>query len=280
MRRYHKRTYRMPLTSNTNTGGLSVRNLHKTYPPDIVALKDVSLELAAGTFTAIIGPSGCGKTTLLKIAAGIESYQHGEVLFAGERIAGNTSWKRSVIYQDVRLFPWLTAQANVAFALESKGLPKAEARRQAADWIKRQGLEAHADAYPAELSGGMRQKIGVCRVLANEPELILCDEPFSALDWTARESLQLELLHYWYDQRKTVIFVTHNVEEAVYLAQRVVLMSARPGVIKEIVDVPLPEERWNVRRESPELLEVARYVNNHIADEVRKAKEAELEVGY
>ena len=270
----------MTSITNATKGGLSVRNLHKTYPPDIVALKTVSLELEAGTFTAIIGPSGCGKTTLLKIAAGIESYQHGEVFFAGERIAGNTSWKRSVIYQDVRLFPWLTAQANVAFALESKGLPKAEARKQAADWIKRQGLEAHADAYPAELSGGMRQKIGVCRVLANEPELILCDEPFSALDWTARESLQLELLHYWYDQRKTVLFVTHNVEEAVYMAQRVVLMSARPGVIKEIVDVPLPEERWDVRRESPELLEVARYVNNHIADEVRKAKEAELEVGY
>ncbi|MEI7769123.1 MAG: ABC transporter ATP-binding protein [Chloroflexales bacterium] len=261
-------------------GGLSVRNLHKTYPPDIVALKNVSLELLAGTFTAIIGPSGCGKTTLLKIAAGIERYQHGEVSFAGERIVGNTSWKRSVIYQDVRLFPWLSARDNVAFALESKGLPKAEARRRATEWIARQGLQDHADAYPAELSGGMRQRIGVCRVLANEPELILCDEPFSALDWTARAFLQLELLHYWYDQRKTVLFVTHNVEEAVYLAQRVVLMSARPGVIKEIVDVPLPEERWAVRRDSPQLLEVAQYVNNHIADEVRKAKEAELEVGY
>ena len=262
---------------------IRIRNLTKNYYSDgrtIAALDDVDLTIPANRIFTLLGPSGCGKTTLLKIAAGIESYQHGEVFFAGERIAGNTSWKRSVIYQDVRLFPWLTAQANVAFALESKGLPKAEARKQAADWIKRQGLEAHADAYPAELSGGMRQKIGVCRVLANEPELILCDEPFSALDWTARESLQLELLHYWYDQRKTVLFVTHNVEEAVYMAQRVVLMSARPGVIKEIVDVPLPEERWDVRRESPELLEVARYVNNHIADEVRKAKEAELEVGY
>jgi NitT/TauT family transport system ATP-binding protein len=268
------------MKSETSTGGLSVRNLHKAYPPDIIALRDVSLELRAGEFTAIIGPSGCGKTTLLKIAAGIESYQRGEVSFAGERIAGNTSWKRSVIYQDVRLFPWLTARDNVAFALESKGLPKAEARRRASEWIARQGLQDHADAYPAELSGGMRQRIGVCRVLANEPELILCDEPFSALDWTARESLQLELLHYWYEQRKTVLFVTHNVEEAVYLAQRVVLMSARPGVIKEIVDVPLPEERWEVRRDSPQLLDVARYVNNHIADEVRKAKEAELEVGY
>ncbi|MEI6180057.1 MAG: ABC transporter ATP-binding protein [Chloroflexales bacterium] len=266
--------------STSTSGGLVVRNLHKTYPPDIVALRDVSLALAPGTFTAIIGPSGCGKTTLLKIAAGIETYQHGEVFFAGERIAGNTSWRRSVIYQDIRLFPWLTAQANVVFALESKGLPKAEARRQAAQWIERQGLQPYADAYPAELSGGMRQKIGVCRVLANMPELVLCDEPFSALDWTARESLQLELLRYWYEQRKTVLFVTHNVEEAVYLAQRVVLMSARPGVIKEIVDVPLPEERWSVRRDSPQLLAVAQYVNNHIADEVRKAQAAEQEVGY
>lgn len=270
----------MTTISDPAAGGLSVRNLYKTYPPDIVALHNVSLELRPGEFTAMIGPSGCGKTTLLKIAAGIENYQRGEVVFAGERIASNTSWKRSVIYQDVRLFPWLTAQANVVFALESKGLPKAEARRLAAQWIERQGLQAYADAYPAELSGGMRQKIGVCRVLANEPELILCDEPFSALDWTARESLQLELLHYWYEQRKMVLFVTHNVEEAVYLAQRVVLMSARPGVITEIVEVPLPEERWTVRRDSPQLLEVARYVSNHIADEVRKAQVAEQEVGF
>lgn len=268
------------MTTTSTSGGLTVRNVHKTYPPDIVALRDVSLELQPGEFTAIIGPSGCGKTTLLKIAAGIERYQRGEVWFAGEHIAGNTSWKRSVIYQDIRLFPWLTAQANVAFALESKGLPKIEARQLAAQWIARQGLQAHAEAYPAELSAGMRQKIGVCRVLANEPELILCDEPFSALDWTARESLQLELLRYWYEQRKSVLFVTHNVEEAVYLAQRVVLMTARPGVIKEIVDVPLPEERWTVRRDSPQLLEVARYVDNHIADEVRKAQLAEQEVGY
>ncbi|EFO79995.1 ABC transporter-related protein [Oscillochloris trichoides DG-6] len=268
------------MTTSLPPAGLSVRHLHKIYPPDIVALYDVNLELPLGEFTAIIGPSGCGKTTLLKIAAGIETYQQGAVAFAGEAIAGNPSWKRSVIYQDVRLFPWLSAQANIAFALESKGIPKAEAQQQAREWIVRQGLEAYADAYPAELSGGTRQKIGVCRVLASQPDLVLCDEPFSALDWNARESLQHDLLHYWYEQRKSVLFVTHNVEEAVYLAQRVVLMSARPGVIKEIVDVPLPDERWTVRRDSPQLLDIARYVNNHIADEVRKAQLLEQELGY
>ena len=126
----------------------------------------------------------------------------------------------------------------------------------------------------------MQQRVAIARAIVNEPELLLADEPFGGLDRITRESLQLELLHYWYEQRKTVLFVTHNVEEAVYLAQRVVLMSARPGVIKEIVDVPLPEERWSVRRDSPQLLAVAQYVNNHIADEVRKAQAAEQAVGY
>lgn len=258
---------------------LSVRNLHKIYPPDIYALQGVNFEMRRGEFTAIIGPSGCGKTTLLRIAAGIETYQHGEVFFESQRVSGTTSWRRSVIYQDIRLFPWLTAQENLVFALESKGVPKFDAKQKAANWIASQGLQAYADAYPSELSAGIRQTIGVCRVLANDPDLILCDEPFSALDWTARESLQMTLLRYWYDQRKTIMFVTHNVEEAVYLAQKVVLMTARPGVIKEVVDIPLPEKRWTVRRDSPQLLDIARYIDNHIAEEVRKAEEVELALG-
>ncbi|MBI5167177.1 MAG: ABC transporter ATP-binding protein [candidate division NC10 bacterium] len=233
-----------------------------------------------GEFVSIIGPSGCGKTTLLKILAGIEDYQEGEVYFEGNRIFSNSDWRRSVIYQDIRLFPWMTARENIYFALENKDLGRKEAREVAERWMRVMEIDGFADNYPAQMSAGMRQKVGVCRVLASDPDLVLCDEPFSALDWTTREFLQWEILEYWQKNKKSVLFVTHNVMEAVYLAQRVVCMTARPGVVKEIVEIDLDRARWNVPRDSKKVLEASRYVARLIEEEVAKASQMERELGY
>lgn len=260
---------------------LSARGLRKVYPPDILALRKLDLDIRQGEFVSIIGPSGCGKTTFLRIVAGLEDYQEGEVWFEGERMASQRpSWRRSVIYQDIRLFPWLTVRGNLEFALRNKGLKPREIRETVNQWLESFQLEEHAHQYPGELASGLRQKVAVCRVLATGPDIILCDEPFSALDWTNREFLQNILLQYWHRTRKTVVFVTHNIEEAVYLAQRVVCMTARPGAIKETLEVPLPEERWKVHRDDPKVLELARRVGGLIQEEVEKARRVELEVGY
>ncbi len=259
---------------------LSVKDLRKIYPPDILALDGLDFQIRQGEFVSVIGPSGCGKTTLLKILAGIEGYQKGDVYFEGKRILGNPDWRRSVIYQDIRLFPWMTALENVLFALENKGLGRKEAIEVARKWTRVMEIDGFANHYPAQMSAGMKQKVGVCRVLASDPDLILCDEPFSALDWTTREFLQREILSYWHEKRKTVLFVTHNVSEAVYLAQRVICMTARPGIVKETVRINLDKERWNVPRDSKEVLEASRYVARLIEDEVARASLMERELGY
>lgn len=262
------------------TSSVLVRDVRKVYPPNIVALDGLSLEVREGEFVSLIGPSGCGKTTLMRIIAGLEDYQEGAVFFNSEPIRSNASWRRSVIYQDIRLFPWMKVRENVMFALRCKGLPLDEAQASARYWIDALRLTSFTDKYPRELSAGVRQKVGLCRVLANSPDLIMCDEPFSALDWPTREFLQIQLLRYWHEHRKTVIFVTHNVEEAVFLAQRVICMTARPGLVKETVCVPLPEARWEVPRDAPELLEVSQHVAALIQDEVARAQKVEKEVGY
>jgi len=259
---------------------LKVKEVTKVYFPDIWALDKVSLDVYEGQMIALIGPSGCGKTTLLKITAGIEGYQHGEVLFKGQRINRNYDWRRSVIYQDIRLFPWMTASENVYFGLENKGLPKQEARKVGNEWIRSIGIEDLANKYPGQLSPGQKQMVAVARVLALDPDLVLCDEPVSNLDWRTREYLQTQILKYWYERKKTVIFVTHDIEEAVYMSQAVYCMSVRPGRMKEVVKVDLDEQRWKVRRDDPKVLELASRVSNILADEIRKGRELEVKVGY
>jgi NitT/TauT family transport system ATP-binding protein len=259
---------------------LKAEKLTKIYPPDIWALDNVDLEVDRGSFVSIIGPSGCGKTTFLKITAGLEGYQEGDLYFDGERIYRNTDWRRSVIYQDVRLFPWMTARENVYFGLENTGLSMDEVKNLGNHWLKTLGAQGFADKYPAELSEGQKQMIAMTRVLALDPTLVLCDEPFSSLDWSTRSTLQEELERYWYEKKKTVIFVTHDIEEAVYLAEKVICMSARPGKIKEIVKVKLPKKRWEVPRNHPMVLKYASRISDILSEELRKGRELEKEEGY
>ena len=259
---------------------LSAEDVTKVYPPDIWALDKLSLDISDGKFVSMIGPSGCGKTTFLKIVAGIERYQEGEVLFKGSKVFGTYDWRRSVIYQDIRLFPWMTAMENVNFALENKGLSRGEVKKIGNEWMDLIGINRFADKYPSELSEGQRQMIGVTRVLALDPTIVLCDEPFSSLDWHTRNYLQIQLLKYWHKNKKSVLFVTHDIEEAVYLSQEVLVMSARPGKIKEAVKINLSDKRWEVQRDHPKVIKNASYIADILAEELKKGRKLEKEEGY
>jgi sulfonate transport system ATP-binding protein len=194
----------------------------------IDAIDDVTLEVADGEFVCIVGPSGCGKSTLLNLVAGLEHADRGEVLVDG-RPVGEPGPDRAMLFQEPSLFPWMSVERNVEFALELSGRPKSDRRTTARAWLDTVHLSRFADAQPHELSPGMRQRAALARALACQPRVLLADEPFGALDAQAREILQRELQSVWLETRNTFLFVTHNVREAVFLADRVVLMSARPG---------------------------------------------------
>jgi NitT/TauT family transport system ATP-binding protein len=208
----------------------------------VQALQDVSFDVSDGEFVCIVGPSGCGKTTLFRIIAGLESATDGEVYLSGQRVEEPTA-DMGVVFQEYHLFPWRTVRGNVAFGLEENGTPAAERRERVDRLIDLVGLEGFADSYPKELSGGMKQRVAIARALAVDPDLLLMDEPFGAVDAQTREMLQDELLDIWRETEKTVLFVTHDVEEAVKLADRVVVMAKEPGRIRETVDVDLPRPR-------------------------------------
>ncbi len=255
-------------------------NLTKVYPPDIWALDNCNIDIIREKFISIIGPSGCGKTTFLKIVAGLEDYQEGDVSFEGQQILKTTDWKRSVIFQDVRLFPWMTAKENVYFSLENKGTSKDEIKRISNKWMKMFGIDEFADKYPSEISEGQKQMTATARVLALDPPVVLCDEPFSSLDWNTRNMLQRALLKYWDEKKKTVVFVTHDIEEAVFLSQEVLCMSARPGKIIETVKIDLPRKRWEVNRTSPKLLKYASSISDILEEELKKGRQLEKKDGY
>lgn len=226
---------------------LVIRELTKTYydlytGQHVTAVQDVSLELREGEFVSIVGPSGCGKTTLLNVIAGFIPPTRGEVLLDGRRVQGPGP-DRGVVFQSFALFPWKTVLENVAFGLKMRGLDRAERERIAREHIALVGLVGSEGQYPHELSGGMQQRVGVARVLANHPEVMLMDEPFASVDAQTRMTLQEELTRIWEAKRPTVLFVTHDVDEAVFLANRVVVLSARPARVREVVPVDLPRPR-------------------------------------
>lgn len=236
--------------------GLMIRNVSKTYfdlyaGQHVTAIDDVSLEIRNGEFVAILGPSGCGKTTLLNIVAGFIPPTRGEILLNGRRIQGPGP-DRGVVFQSFALFPWKTVLDNVGFGLKMRGMAKAERDRIAREYIELVGLEGFEHRHPHELSGGMQQRVGVARVLANHPDLMLMDEPFASVDAQTRMTLQEELTRIWEAKQPTILFVTHDVEEAVFLAHRVVVLTPRPGHVREIVSVELPRPRtWQVLIEAP-----------------------------
>jgi NitT/TauT family transport system ATP-binding protein len=223
-------------------------------------LEDVGFTADAGDFICLLGPSGCGKTTLLNIIAGFVHPTQGQVLFNGKPIKGPGP-DRGVVFQDPTLFPWLTATENIAFGLINMGIGEPERQTRIAEGLRLIGLEAYAHAYPHELSGGMRQRIALARVLVLEPKALLMDEPFSALDAISRERLQDELLEIWQRRRIPVIFVTHNADEAAYLADRIIIMGPPPRSVRAIIPVTLPRPR---SRSSEALCNLALALRQHL----------------
>jgi NitT/TauT family transport system ATP-binding protein len=232
---------------------ITVDRVHKTFPvkgADFTALGDVSLKVADNEFVTIVGPSGCGKTTLMNILAGLETPTRGRALVGDRPIAGPGP-DRGVIFQQYALFPWLTVRKNVEFGLRTAGVSRAERRDRAEHFIDLVGLHDFADALPRTLSGGMKQRCAIARAYAVNPSILLMDEPFGAVDALTRVRLQEQLLQTWSQEKRTVVFITHDVDEAVFLANRVVVMAARPGRIVDTVEVDLPYPRNEELRLSP-----------------------------
>jgi NitT/TauT family transport system ATP-binding protein len=219
-----------------------VRKTFSTGGREVVALDGIDLELAPGEFVCLLGPSGCGKSTLLNAVAGFSPPTSGRILAAGREVS-SPGPDRAMVFQEYALFPWMTVAENVAFGLEVKGAPAAEIRTIVDAWLGKLGLSDFRDRFPKDLSGGMRQRVAIARVLAIDPPVLLMDEPFGALDALTRRNLQDELLRIWSGSGKTVLFVTHGIEESIYLADRVVVMTYRPGAVKEVVPVDLPRPR-------------------------------------
>jgi ABC-type nitrate/sulfonate/bicarbonate transport system ATPase subunit len=227
---------------------LAIRNVGKTFPgvsrqaPPTVALRPVSLDVADNDFITVLGPSGCGKSTLLRLVAGLEEPSTGEILLDDVPIRGPGA-DRGVVFQSYTLFPWLTVRRNICFGLREKGVSFSEQREISDRFIARMGLQGFEDHYPKQLSGGMQQRVAIARALANDPKILLLDEPFGALDNQTRLLMQELLLDTWEAARKTVLFVTHDIDEAIFMANRVVVFSARPGRIKCEVVTDLPHPR-------------------------------------
>ncbi|WP_407159117.1 ABC transporter ATP-binding protein [Bradyrhizobium sp. STM 3557] len=235
-----------PLKPSPRAGAIEVRSVSqvfKTATQEVVALSDVSLEIKPGRFVVLVGPSGCGKSTLLMMMAGLQRPGSGTIRINGAPIEKPDPNRVGVVFQEASLFPWLTAEDNVEFPLALRGIPKAERRAKAEEALKLVGLEGFGKRHPHELSGGMKQRVSIARGLVQDPPVLLMDEPFAALDEQTRMTMGDELLRIWAATGKTVVFVTHSLTEAVYLADEVVVMSARPGRIVDTLQVPLPRPR-------------------------------------
>jgi NitT/TauT family transport system ATP-binding protein len=233
-----------------------IENLRKVFfhnEQETAALGGVSFNVNDKEFVAIVGPSGCGKTTLLQIIDGLIKPSGGKVLIDGKSVTG-PGRDRGMVFQEYSLFPWLTVKQNIAFGLEIGGFHQEKTVKK---WIKTMGLEGFENSYPYMLSGGMKQRVAIARVFAYDPDVLLMDEPFGALDAQTRLSLQIHLLKIWSEVKKTVLFVTHSIEEAVFLADRIVVLTSRPGRVKKIIKVDLPRPRWQYGATlSPELIEI------------------------
>ena len=252
---------------------LEVEGLCKSYRTpngqDMPVLKDVSFTAAAGEFVAIVGPSGCGKTTFLRVLDGLAGADGGSIALDGRPIAGPGP-DRGFVFQSDSLLPWRTVADNIGFGLELQRRDRATARRMVSDLVRLVGLEGFERYYPHQLSGGMRQRVNLARALAIDPGVLLMDEPFAALDAQTRELMQAELLRIWAEAHKTVVFITHQIDEAVYLADRVVVFSARPSVVKATITVDIPRPRPLSAKRQPAMLSRVDEIWRLIEEEVRR----------
>jgi NitT/TauT family transport system ATP-binding protein len=230
---------------------IAIEGVSKVYKPDspapVRALEETSLEVAGGRFVCIVGPSGCGKSTLLSMVAGLIRPSSGSIRVAGAPVTGPGP-ERGLVFQEYGLFPWLTVRGNIGFGLSCRGVAAAEREAVVDKYVKLTGLAGFENRYPSELSGGMKQRVAIGRTLANNPRVLLMDEPFGAVDALTRESLQDELLNLWKVEKKTILFVTHSMMEAAYLADEIVLLRARPGRVFATLTVPLEHPRRRTDR--------------------------------
>lgn len=249
---------------------IKVRNLEMVYRGrsprrgDVAALQQVNFDVYENEIATIIGPSGCGKTTLLFLIAGLLEPTDGEILVDGERVAGSSS-QRAVIFQQDAVFPWLTVFGNIEYGLKLKGTPFSERKKIVSHYIDLVGLSEFEDAYPKELSGGMRKRVDIARCYAINPAILLMDEPFGSLDVFTKERMQKELLRIWRTERKTICFVTHDIEEALFISQRVIILSARPGIVRRVIQVPFSENRDLSLRTTNKFQELRRELWQEIA---------------
>lgn len=229
---------------------------------EVKALEDISLEVREGEFLSVIGPSGCGKTTLLRIIGGLADYQSGQVEIDG-KIVTAPGPDRAIVFQSFGLFPWKTVMDNVAFPLQIRKMDKRQIEETCMRHLEMVGLQKFPDSYPHQLSGGMQQRVGLARALATDPDILLMDEPFGAIDAQTRELMQEELMRIWSRHRKTVMFITHDLDEAVYLADRIVVLTRGPGRVRAIIDVDMPRPRWEYdARGHSRFIEVRRQIWN------------------
>jgi NitT/TauT family transport system ATP-binding protein/sulfonate transport system ATP-binding protein len=255
---------------------LLVENVGKIFPAQANgqptrALMPTSLSVGDNDFIAILGPSGCGKSTLLRIIGGLETASEGRIMLDGAAVTGPGA-DRGFVFQSYTLFPWLTVVQNIAFGLREKGISERERLDIARGWAERVGLSSFVDHFPKQLSGGMQQRTAIARALANDPKILLLDEPFGALDNQTRALMQEMLLGIWERERKTVLFVTHDIEEAIFVGSRVVVMSARPGRIKADIPVDLPHPRPYTIKTSPEFVALKERLVEEIRSEVMAAE--------
>jgi NitT/TauT family transport system ATP-binding protein len=259
----------------TEVPKVSLENICLSYPANgngpLVALQDISLQVRPGEFVCIVGPSGCGKSTLLHLIAGLLHPTSGDILVDGKAVQG-TGTDRILIFQELGLFPWLTVRQNVEFGLKMKNIPKAAREEKIQHYLRMVHLSNFADSYTHQLSGGMRQRVALARALATEPDVLLMDEPFAALDAQTRDLLHDELERIWAETGRTIIFVTHNVREAVRLGDRVVLLTFRPGRVKQEFQVSLPRPR---HIEEADVARTAREILGCLREEINKSLEAE-----
>lgn len=252
--------------------GLEIMGVTKTFTSKkrtVQALEEINLHIRSKEFVALLGTSGCGKSTLLRIIGGLEQATSGKVLFKQKEITGPGA-DRGMVFQSYTLFPWLTVSENIEFGLKQKGMNKKECKQIAERYVDIVGLNGFENLHPKSLSGGMKQRVAIARALANDPDILLLDEPFGALDMQTRGVMQELLLDVWQKSPKTIVMVTHDIEEAVFLADRVVVMSARPGTIKEIIDIDLPRPRDYTIKASPEFMKYKMHASELIREESNK----------
>jgi NitT/TauT family transport system ATP-binding protein len=236
------------------------------------ALRDVSFSVHRREFLCVIGPSGCGKSTLIRLIAGLETPTSGQLLLDGREVVG-AGPDRGMVFQGYTLFPWLTIKRNVMFGLEMKGLPSAQVESEALQWIDLVGLTRFKDAYPAQISGGMKQRTAIARALAAQPRILLMDEPFGALDAQTRCQMQTHLLEIWRNVDVTILFITHDLDEAVLLADRILVLKANPGEVQEMIEVPVPRPRSPMQMTSPEFLATRYRLDQLIHPKIQESTE-------